>query len=199
MPALKKTDFTGRITYLGRVQDSGTNLRAEALEAAELTWDGIAGECHGGLTRASCSRVTSQYKRGTQIRNVRQLSVLSCEELAEIARKIGLETLDPALLGASMVIEGLPNLTHLPPSSRLQMASGAVLVVDMENRPCIYPAREIESDHAGHGKAFKSAAKGLRGVTAWVERPGAVALGDEVVLHIPDQPVWSYLAAARGA
>lgn len=197
MPALKKTSFSGHVRYLGRVLDRAANLRAEALEVADLTWDGIAGECHGGLTRASCSRVTSQYKRGTDIRNVRQVSILSVEEIAEIAEKVGLDALDPALLGASMVIEGIPNLTHLPPSSRLQMASGAVLVVDMENRPCVYPAREIESDHAGHGKAFKTAAKGRRGVTAWVERPGALALGDEVVLHIPDQPVWPHLAAAR--
>lgn len=198
MPALKKTAFIGRITYLGRVQDSENTLRAEALETAELTWDGFAGECHGGLTRRSCSRVTSQYRRGTEIRNVRQLSVMSAEELAQIAAKIDLERLDPALLGASMVIEGIANFTHLPPSSRLQFASGATLVVDMENRPCIYPGREIEADHSGHGKAFKGAAKGLRGITAWVERPGEVALGDSVVLHVPDQPIWPHLEAARG-
>lgn len=199
MPALMKTDFAGHVRYLGRVADRSDTLRAEALEAAELTWDGIAGACHAGLTRPSCSRVTTLYTRGTEIRNVRQVSILSREELARLAAKIGVAVLDPALLGASMVIEGIPDLTHLPPSSRLQLASGAVLVVDMENRPCTLPAREIERDHAGHGKAFKRAAAGLRGVTAWVERPGPVALGDAVVLHIPDQPVWPHLAAARGA
>lgn len=198
MPALKKTKMTGRITYLGRVADSGETLRAEALEAAELTWEGIAGECHGGLTRPSCSRVLTQYpERGTEIRNVRQLSVLSAEEIAAIAGKIGLEQLDPRLLGASMVLTGIPDFTHVPPSSRLQFPSGAVLAIDMENRPCVLPGREIEADHAGHGKAFKRAAEGMRGVTAWVERPGPVKIGDSAVLHIPDQPVWPHLDAAR--
>lgn len=197
MPALIKTAFQGNLRFIGRVKDRDNTLRAESLEQADLTFDGIDGECHGGATRLSCSRVTTQYPKGTQIRNVRQLSVLSAEEMAIIAGKIGVDVLDPILLGVSLVIEGIPDLTHLPPSSRLQFSGGATITVDMENRPCVYPAREIESDHEGHGKAFKSAAKGLRGITAWVERPGAIALGDEVVLHIPDQPQWPHLAAAH--
>ena len=79
----------------------------------------------------------------------------------------------------------------MPPSSRLQFTSGATLTVDMENRPCHLPAPVIDEDAPGHGKAFKAAAKGRRGVTAWVEREGALHLGDEVVLHIPDQRVWA--------
>jgi len=35
------------------------------------------------------------------------------------------------------------------------------------------------------------AAKGRRGVTAWVEREGRLAVGDALRLHIPDQPAWS--------
>jgi hypothetical protein len=31
-----------------------------------------------------------------------------------------------------------------------------------------------------------------------VEREGRIALGDLLRLHIPDQPVWSELARARG-
>lgn len=197
MPALKKTAVTGCITYIGSVAEPDGGLRAVPVQTAQLTWDGLEGENrHSGLTRPSCSRVTSQHARGTEIRNVRQVSVLSEEELADIAAKIGLERLDPGLLGASLVIEGIPSLTHLPPSSRLQMPSGATLVVDMENRPCTLPSREIEADHAGHGKSFKTAAKGKRGVTAWVERPGAIAVGESVVLHVPDQPAWPHLAEA---
>lgn len=197
MPALKKTGFAGHVRFLGRVANGAESLRSEALEAAELTFDGLAGEYHSGVNRASCSRVTSQYPKGTQIRNVRQLSVLSVEEMACIAEKIGLERLDPTLLGVTIAIEGIPDFTHVPPSSRLQFDSGATIVVDMENRPCIYPAKEIESDHTGHGAAFKAAAGGLRGVTAWVERPGGIALGDGVTLHIPDQPAWPHLETAR--
>lgn len=198
MPALMRTAFTGTITFLGFVPKDGDGLASQSLDRADVTLDGITGERHGGLTRASCSRVTSQYERGTEIRNVRQLSILSTEEMDKIADKMGLEALDPRLLGVSMVIKGIPDFTHVPPSSRLQAASGATFVIDMENRPCIYPGREIETDHTGYGKLFKPAAKHLRGVTAWVELGGAVAVGDSVTLHIPDQPVWPHLDAARG-
>lgn len=198
MPALKPTAFTGRITWLGRVIDSTDTLRAETLWRADLTFAGIEGECHGGLTRPACSRTTAQYPKGTEIRNVRQLSVLSAEELAAIAETMGLEAINPAWLGASMVIEGIPDFTHVPPSSRLQVASGASIAVDMENRPCVYPGREIERDAQGFGAKFKPAAKNRRGVTAWVEREGPVAVGDELTLHVPDQPVWSHFEDARG-
>jgi hypothetical protein len=67
----------------------------------------------------------------------------------------------------------------------------------MNNRPCSLPARPIEGRHAGFGKRYKAAAQGRRGVTAWVEREGLFSLGDTVRLHIPDQPVWAHLGAAR--
>ena len=197
MPALKPTAFIARITWLGRVPDRGRSLRAEPLEAVTLTFAGIAGEAHGGLTRAACSRVAAQHPRGTEIRNVRQLSIVSAEELAQIATEIGVDRLDPAWVGASMVLEGLPDFTRIPPASRLQAAAGTTLVVDMENRPCHLPAKVIEEDAPGHGQAFKAAAKGRRGITAWVEREGPLAVGDMLTLHIPDQPAWRHLDAAR--
>ena len=139
----------------------------------------------------------AQHPKGTEIRNVRQLSILSAEEMADIAARMGTEALDPAWLGVSLVLEGIPDFSHVPPSSRLQAASGATLVVDMENRPCHLPARVIEAHAPGVGARFKAAAKGRRGVTAWVEREGPVAIGDMLRLHIPDQPVWQELERAR--
>ena len=190
MPALAPTDITGTVTWIGFVPDRDASLRSVPLDEVTLTFAGIAGEAHGGLTRPSCSRVVSQHPRGTEIRNTRQLSVVSAEELAEIAADCGLSELDPALVGASLVISGIPDLTHLPPSSRLQMLSGATLVVDMENRPCHLPAKPINADHPGAGDRFKAAAKDKRGVTAWVEREGLMRVGDAVRLHVPDQRAW---------
>lgn len=197
MTALKPTQFVGRITWLGTVAD-----REAALESAALPWlmasfAGPQDEAHGGLTRPSCSRVLGQYPRGTEIRNTRQFTLLSAEELAETAAEMGLEALDPALLGATMVIAGIPDFSHLPPSSRLQGEGGATLVVDMLNRPCTLPARPIEARHPGHGKRFKPAAAGRRGITAWVEREGSFTLGESVRLHIPDQRGWAHLDTAR--
>ncbi|MFB9150907.1 MOSC domain-containing protein [Roseovarius ramblicola] len=191
MPALKPTGFTARVVWLGRVADRDAALASEPLEAAGLTFAGIAGEAHGGRTRPSCSRVVAQHPKGTEIANVRQLSVLSAEELAAIAAEMGTDALAPAWLGASLVVEGIPDFTHVPPSSRLQGPSGATLVIDMANRPCHLPARVIDAHLPGTGRAFKAAAKGRRGVTAWVEREGRIAVGETLRLHTPDQPAWS--------
>jgi len=199
MPALVPTEFTARITWLGRVSDRASTLRAESLREVMATFAGVEGEEHAGLTRPSCSRVTSQYPKGTEIRNVRQFSILSDEDLKAIAERIGVEAVNPAWVGASMVLQGIPDFTHVPPSSRLQTTSGTTLVVDMENRPCHLPAKVIDEDAPGKGKAFKTAAKGRRGVTAWVEREGVLRIGDTVTLHVPDQRLWSHMPAIRGA
>jgi hypothetical protein len=198
MPALIPTDFTATVTWLGVNPDRDAALETQALTEMSLTFEGHKGESRAGLTRPSDSRVLAQYKRGTPIRNTRQLSILSAEDLAAIAADMGIWALDPALVGASMVISGIPDFSHIPPSSRLQdEASGTTLTIDMENRPCQLPAKPIEARHPGFGKAFKRAAVNRRGVTAWVEREGTIQLGATLRLHIPDQPVWPHLETAR--
>ncbi|MBY5931845.1 sulfurase [Tateyamaria omphalii] len=199
MPALKPTSFTATITWLGHVPSRAESLRAVPADAVDVTLDGFPGEDHGGPTRPSCSRVRSQYTPGTEIRNTRQLCIVSAEELALTAETMGLERIDPSWVGASLVIEGIPNFTHVPPASRLMSDSGVGIAVDIENRPCIYPGKEIEAEAEGFGKLYKPAAKGRRGVTAWVEHGGRLTLGDTLTLHVPDQPVWPHLEAARAS
>lgn len=190
MPVLRETDFKATVVWLGHVP-AGDSLRTRSVDRLDLDFAGDGGARHEGLSRPSCVRVSNLYPRGTEIRNVRQLTILSAEELADIAAEMGLDSLDPGLLGASLVVQGIPDFTHVPPSSRLQASSGMTLTIDMENRPCVLPGREIEADAPGHGAAFKPAAQGRRGVTAWVERPGAVGVGDTVTLFVPDQRPWS--------
>lgn len=189
MPALTPTQQIGEIVWIGTVAPNA-GLRSEPAPALTMTYAGAQGEAHSGVTRASCVRVRAQWPEGTEIRNVRQLSVMSQEEIDEIAADCGLDILDPALLGCSVVVKGISDFSHVPPSSRLQSADGTTIVVDMQNRPCNLPAREIEIDHPTHGKPFKAAAKGKRGVTAWVEREGTFRVGDAVTLHVPDQRAW---------
>lgn len=189
MPTLRETEHVGEIVWLGHVP-AGGSLRAQPVEQLELSFGGVAGGRHEGVTRPSCSRVLDLYPRDTEIGNVRQLTVLSAEELDQIAAAMGTDRLDPALLGASVVVKGIPDFTHVPPSSRLQGPGGTTLTVDMENLPCVLPGREIEAETPGLGAAFKPAANGLRGVTARVERPGALALGDPLRLFVPAQRPW---------
>ncbi len=179
-------EMTGAVRFLGVVPDRRSSLRSVSSERITLDYAGIVGDSHSGLTRPSCSRVTAIYPvRGTPIRNTRQISLLSVEELAETARILGLPVLPPEWVGANLILEGFAGLTALPPASRLAFEGGAVLTVDVENAPCNYPAREIEIEHPGMGKGYKAAAKGRRGLTAWVEREGEIRLGETVRLHKP--------------
>ncbi|MGB4827729.1 MAG: sulfurase, partial [Paracoccaceae bacterium] len=170
MPALVPTEMTARVVWLGAQEIPVEKLIITAVPVTEmpLTYAGYARESHAGLTRPSCSRVLAQHPRNTEIRNTRQLSVVSAEEMAEVAADLGLPAWDHAWVGASLVLEGIPDFTHLPPSSRLQGPDGVTLVVDMINHPCAEPAATIARATGGMGKRFIAAAKGKRGVTAWV-------------------------------
>ncbi len=191
MQALTPTSFTGKITWLGFVPNRDTpEITTVALSEMPLTFAGAEGEVHAGLTRPSCGRVSLQYPRETTIRNTRQISIVCATELAKIAAELNLDSIDPAWLGASIVVDGIPDFSHVPPSSRLQSQDGVTLTVDMQNLPCVFPAKTIERAKPGHGKAFKAAAKGMRGITAWVEREGTLRLGDTLTLHVPDQRAW---------
>ena len=198
MAILAPTALGGRVGWLGLVADREATLRSGPEEALTLSFAGIAGESHSGLVRPSCSRVADQYPRGTPIRNTRQISIVSAEEMAAIAAAMNLPALRPEWLGANLVVEGLPDLTRVPPSSRLVFAGGASLVVDMENAPCQLPAREIEREHGGEhggkGAAFRAAARHRRGVAAWVEREGRIALDERFRLHVPPQRAYPPLA-----
>lgn len=194
MAALRQDKSTARVVWTGRmVVPVGADLviHGVATEAMRLGFAGPEDEVHAGLTRPSCGRVLALHPRGTEIANARQVSIVSAEELDLIAADLGLAAIDPAWLGAGLVVAGIPDFTHLPPSSRLQGPDGSTLVVDMENLPCTQVARTIERLQPGHGKAFKAAARDRRGVTAWVERPGVIRPGDVLRLFVPAQRPWA--------
>lgn len=193
MPAaLVPTEHIGTIVWLGHQPNPVLDLVITAHPQTEMavTFAGYAGESHAGLTRPSCSRVLAQYKRGTTIRNTRQLCVVSAEEMAAVADTLGITDFDYAWVGASVVVAGIPDFTDVPPSSRLQADNGTTLTVDMDNHPCQEPAITIGKVRPGKGKAFMTAAMGRRGVTAWVEREGILRIGQKVRLHVPGQRGW---------
>lgn len=190
MPALIPTDYHGQITWLGKTIDRDQTLASVSCDAVQLTYAGVTGEARSGLTRKSCARMRAQYPVNTEIRNVRQLSILCAEEVALIAQAMEIDEINPEWLGASMIISGLPDFTHTPPSSRLVAENGTSLTIDMENRPCNFPGQEIERHLPGKGHAFKAAAADRRGVTAWVEREGDLRTGDALRLHVPFQRTW---------
>ena len=123
------------------------------------------------------------YPRGTPMRNERQISIVGAEELAEIATTLGIPHLDPAWIGANLVLSGLPNLTRLAPRTLLLFPSGATIRIDGDNDPCRKSGAAIATQVDNRPDlqfAFVKAAKDKRGLVGWVEREGAIRPGDEV-------------------
>ncbi len=154
------------------------------VERLTLTWGGIEGDRHFGLTAKAGVR-QKHHPAGTEIRNARQLSIVSEEELAEVAGTLKVPRLEWQWLGANLCLTGLPGLTQLAPSTRLRFPSGACLVVDGENLPCSGPGKAAQRGLGAPVEfiaQFVKAAHQKRGVVAWVERPGVIEAGSLVEL-----------------
>lgn len=159
-------------------------------DSVNVSFAGFEGDSHTGLTRKACVRVKKQYQSGTVIRNTRQISIVSAEELQMIADAMNITQIQPEWLGANLCVTGIPDFTHVPPASRLMFSGGAALVIDVENEPCKYPADIVDTHYPGSGKLFVKHAIHRRGVTAWVEREGLISVHDKIEVHVPVQRQW---------
>ncbi|MBM6595041.1 MOSC domain-containing protein [Microvirga pudoricolor] len=159
----------------------GKGFVSRPVDSFDLTLAGIPGHRHSGETRGADSR-TPWHPRGTPIANTRHVSIVSEEECAIVAEALGIPDLDPALLGANVVIGGLKGLTQLPLSTRLQFPSGATIFVTEANAPCRQPGRKIAAAHGDPSLefAFVKVAMGLRGLVGLVEREGTMKVGDTI-------------------
>jgi hypothetical protein len=192
MPLQTKLSFTGKVEQLLSRASRDDGFDKQQRQNLSLKFSGPEGDCHTGLTRQSDSRTLLTYKRNTPIRNVRQLTMISVEEMADVAKAMGLDSINASWLGANLVTSGIPDLTMLPPSTRLQFSSGATVVVDMENMPCRQVNDEISKTHPEQGPKFVKAATHKRGLTVWVEREGDIKIGDTISLFIPPQRIYQY-------
>ncbi|MBE0694973.1 MAG: MOSC domain-containing protein [Aquamicrobium sp.] len=165
-----------------------------AVPALELSFDGIAGDYHTGFTRRSGGR-EPWYPRGTEMRNERQLSIVAPDELAAVAQRMGLAEIRPEWIGANLSLDGVPHLSMLPAGTLLFFAGGVTLKVDGQNKPCRIAGRLV-AERAGMADldagalAFPKSAQRLRGIVAWVEKPGRIAADEPVSVRIPEQ--WIY-------
>jgi MOSC domain-containing protein YiiM len=177
---------------------TGRGFVTAKVTALDLSFEGIAGDHHAGLTRKAGGR-EPWYPRGTEMRNERQVSIVAADELKAIADEIGLPHVRPEWLGANIVLNGIPHLSMLPPRTLL-FFGGVTLKVDGQNAPCSHAARAIAAGLTAEGYertdetrlilAFKDAAKRRRGLVAWVEKPGTIESGSPVSARLPEQ--WIY-------
>ena len=188
-----KKKRTGIVTHVMVGHDKRT-LESNRVPRVQVTFEGFVGDQHIGLTRRSDVRVP-HYPRGTIIRNTRQVSMLSLEEMADIATALQLPEVLPEWLGGNLAFQGIPDLTMLPPSTRIFFPDDAVLVVDVENMPCTGPGEVLQLKYPGIPKlvqSFPKAAMHKRGLMGWVERPGYINEGDEVTILLPPPVTYSY-------
>ena len=184
------TTLEGTLTWTGWAPaDSFVTTDAGHLD---LVYAGIDGDLHSGLFRKSGAR-EPWYPRGTPMRNERQLSILSAEELAEVAAALGLPELPPAWIGGNLLLTGIPFLSRLPPRSILMFPSGAAIRIDGDNGPCRSSGRAIADRVPGRPElefGFVKAAKYKRGLLGWVEREGPIRPGDPVKIRVWEQALY---------
>ncbi|MGI6852375.1 MOSC domain-containing protein [Mesorhizobium sp. 1B3] len=183
-------------TVSGTFAATSRHFETRAVESLVLGFDGIEGDFHAGFTRRSGGR-EPWYPRGTEMRNERQISIVAPDELAVIAERMGIDQVEPEWIGANLLISGIPRLSMLPAGTLLFFKRGVTLKVDAQNGPCRIAGRSI-AEHAGMpdldtgSLLFPKVAKRLRGLVAWVEKPGRITKGEEISVRIPQQ--WIYRA-----
>ncbi len=166
------------------------DLSKEEQASVQAELDGFVGDKHKSFERVAWPG--DKDPAGTVRRNERQWSGVSVEELAIIGQKMDLkEPLTAATLGANICVEGIPNFSQLPKSTRLIFPSGAVLALEECNPPCADMGARITATYTTNsgepaaGHLFASRAFGVRGVVGVVDVAGVIKAGDKVVVQIP--------------
>jgi len=189
IPARKLVGTVG-----GLLRASGDDFVTEKVSQLQLDFEGVAGDFHRGRTRRSGGR-EPWYPRGTEMRNERQVSIVADDELAKIADGMGIARIAPEWIGANLVLDGVPRLSLLPAGTLLFFQEGVTLKIDSQNGPCRLAGRSV-ADHAGMADReagalrFRKVGRRVRGLVAWVEKPGTITEGEAVSVRVPEQ--WIY-------
>lgn len=190
MEIIAAQKLSGRVAGLYATPDS--DFPTAAVDHLDLTFAGIAGDRHEGMTRASGAR-EPWYERGTEMRNERQLTLLAPDELDEIADCMDLPEVKPEWIGGNILLDGIPRLSMLPAGTLLMFEGGVTLAVQGQNAPCRIAGGSIARhfpDRDGLDLLFPKVARRLRGLVAWVEKPGTLMPDERVTARIPEQ--WIY-------
>ncbi|MEE9374955.1 MAG: molybdenum cofactor sulfurase [Rhizobiaceae bacterium] len=180
----------------GLYQAQGRNFVTAPVDEMQLTYDGIPGDFHGGATRNSGGR-EPWYARETEMRNERQLSLLAPDELTLVAQRLDIPELKPEWIGGNLLLEGIENLTMLPPRTLLFFENGVTIKIDGDNAPCRPSGRSIAEQFEGRDDIeleFVKQAQQLRGLVAWVEKPGVISIGESFEARV--HPQWIYTASS---
>jgi hypothetical protein len=110
-----------------------------------------------------------------------------------VAQRLDIAGIDPGWIGCNLLLEGIDNLSRLPPRTLVFFAGGVTIKIDGDNGPCKLSGKAIADHYPGREDivlAFARQAQGLRGLVGWVEKPGIVQKGEKFEARIP--PQWIY-------
>lgn len=164
---------------------------------------GVRGDKHAGVRLADVREdelLSFGLTKGMEIANFREVSIVSAEELTDVAAIMNLPQAFPhGCLSENIIIGGIPKLTQLPTGTMLffrkdkRQIRTAVLVVWKENGPCLGPGEAIQQsfpDTPKLARLFPRAAAGKRGIVAIVYASGNIHVGDTVIAKIPKQRIY---------
>ncbi len=193
-------ELRGRIEAVLAASDPDTGVSVRCAKVALLRGHGVQGDRHAGPRLADVREddlLAFGLPKGMEIANHRQVSLVSTEELSDIAQAMGLPGPVPhGCLGENLVLSGIPNLTRLPSGTLIffrkneKQPRTAAIAVWKENGPCLAPGEAIQIAYPTVSKLapkFPKAAMGRRGLVGSVYVSGFVEEGDEVIVKIPKQ------------
>ena len=194
--ALPQISAAKRLTATvdGLFTATGGDFVTSPVETLDVTYEGVPGDAHAGLTRKSGGR-EPWYERGTEMRNERQVTIVARDELDGVAADMDVPMIAPEWIGANITLAGLPMLSMVPASTLLFFEGGATIKVDFQNGPCKIAGAAIAGHLGREGDqdialGFPKHAKRRRGLVAWIEKPGTIVMGETVRVQIPEQ--WTY-------
>lgn len=184
-----EADGNARVSAV-MVLPEGADIISTRLERVRVTQKGFEGDRHAGLTRPAGARDPKSLQ-GTEVRNTRQVSIVSEEELAEIARRLEVPVVEPQWLGANLSLRGIRDLTLLPGGTRLAFSGGVQIIVEGENQPCTAPGKALAAQYPEKdslASRFPKEALHLRGLVGWIEQAGTIEVEEEVLVLPPAPP-----------
>ena len=175
--------------YISTVENQFSNLTNEA----SFSFEGMLGDRHLGLTYYAKTN-HPEFKEKIEVKNTRQISIMSVEELALIADELVVSEIKAEWLSTNFLVSGIPHLSQIPAGARFYFSGGLILYNEGENFPCRTAATIVRQQYPhieGIQQRFIKAAFHKRGLLAWVEHPEKLIMGSDFEVALPT--VWENL------
>jgi hypothetical protein len=201
---IKGFQLTGRVERVLAASKFGSHISVPVEKVKFIQGQGVLHDNHYGprlLDVRDTVALRFGLPKGMESFNVRQWSAVSQEELDQIARLMGIASIEPGLLGENIIVSGIPSFTKLPAGTQFFFKGikgelrSTILFVYGENKPCHIPGDAIQTYYSGKQgleKLFIKAANHRRGLVGFVVGSGFIKEGDIVVAEIPDQELYEH-------